>query len=77
MSHDISHCNGQAVREITTSKGSYTAKADCPLRVRCHRYIAAQDPEKPEIVSWVGTPEFVEGQCPVFWEENQVEPQNQ
>lgn len=70
MNHDISHCNGQAVREVRPIVGEpFVAKSDCPLRIRCHRYIAAQDPERPEIVSWVGIPEFKDGTCPVFWEE--------
>ena len=70
MNHDFSHCNGHAVREITPLVGRpFSAKTDCPFRIRCHRYLAAQDPNRPEVMSWVDTPEFTDGTCPLFWEE--------
>ena len=70
MNHDIAHCNGQAVREVRPTVGQpFVAKSDCPLRIRCRRHTATKDPDMPKVVTWVDTPEFVDGTCPVFWEE--------
>ena len=60
MNHDITHC-----------AGVFSDGKECPCRHDCRRYRATQEPDMPQVASWLNPDSCFHSNFKMHWYENQ------